>query len=117
MKEPGLVNRHAILTRIGGNRHPKLTARYPARAPRQSTLTGTEHSRAFGRTFAKVTAAQTVALIGRHPTYRKRGPIIAGTDVISDDNGVVHEVRLEGFCNTYSVMTLGVILRAIPVSP
>src|SRR5690606_16952417 len=40
-------------------------------------------------------------LITRHATYKRRGPVIEGTDVILDDNGTAHEVRIEGFCNTY----------------
>jgi hypothetical protein len=99
----GLVSQHPHYPEIGEGRDDQPWRDFP-------------RSRAFRRTFARVTAPQAFALIGRHATYRKRGPVIAGTDAIADDNGVMHEVRLEGFCNTYSVMTLGVILRVMPVS-
>lgn len=59
--------------------------------------------------FSRFAPAHAFELITRHATYKRRSPVIEGTDVIMDDNDMAHEVRVESFCNTYSVMTLGVV--------
>jgi IrrE N-terminal-like domain len=97
----GLVSQHPHYPEIGEGRDGQPWRDFP-RSP------------AFRTRFSRITPAQVFDLIGRHATNRKRGPVIAGTDVMADDNGIIHEVRLEGFCNTYSVMTLGMILKVRP---
>jgi hypothetical protein len=97
----GLVSQHPHYPDIGEGRDGQPWRDFP-RSP------------AFRNRFSRITPAQVFDLIGRHATNRKRGPVIAGTDVMADDNGIIHEVRLEGFCNTYSVMTLGMVLKVRP---
>lgn len=97
----GLVSQHPHYPEIGEGRDGQPWRDFP-RSP------------AFRNRFSRITPAQVFDLIGRHATNRKRGPVIAGTDVMADDNGIIHEVRLEGFCNTYSVMTLGMVLKVRP---
>jgi hypothetical protein len=99
----GLVSQHPHYPDIGEGRDGQPWRDFP-RSP------------AFRKKFSRITPAQMFELIGRHATNRKAGPVIAGTDVITDDNGAVHEVRLEGFCNTYSVMTLGIVTRIVPTT-
>lgn len=99
----GLVSQHPNYPDIGEGRDGQPWRDFP-RSP------------AFRTQFSRVTPAQVFELIGRHATNRKRGPVIAGTDVLIDDNGVVYEVCVEGFCNTYSVMTLGTVLRQRPTT-
>lgn len=97
----GLVSQHPRYPDIGEGRDGLAWRDFP-------------RSEGFRRKFSRFAAAHAFELIGRHATYRRRGPVIAGTDVILDDNGLAHEVILEGFCNTYSVMTLGVVRRVLP---
>lgn len=97
----GLVSKHPRYPTIGEGRDGQPWRDFP-------------RSTAFRKAFSRVTAGQVFDLIARHATNRRAGPVVSGSDVLADDNGIVHEVRLEGFCNTYSVMTLGLVMRALP---
>ena len=95
----GLVSQHPHYPNIGEGRAGRPWRDFP-------------RSRIFRAQFSRITADHVFELIGRHATRKRSGPVIAGTDVVTDDNGIPHEVRLEGFCNTYSVMTLGVVTNS-----
>jgi len=99
----GLVSKHPRYLEIGEGREGQPWRDFP-------------RSRTFRERFSTVTAADAFALIGRHVNYRKRGPVIAGRDVLVDDNGVAHQVEVEGFCNTHAVLTMGVVARAAPTA-
>lgn len=98
----GLVSQHPRYPHIGEGRDGRAWRDFP-------------RSAAFRRMFSRFAPDHAFELIARHATYKQKGPVIEGTDVIVDDNGTTHEVRIEGFCNTYSVMTLGVVTRVLPV--
>jgi len=97
----GLVSQHPLYSDIGEGRNGLPWRDFP-------------RSNGFRRSFSRVTGADAFSLIGRHATYRKKGPVIAGVDVLVDDNGVRHEVRVDGFCNQYSVLTIGAVIRVLP---
>jgi hypothetical protein len=97
----GLVSQHPHYPHIGEGRDGRPWRDFP-------------RSRIFRAQFSGVTANHVFELIGRHATRKRGGPVIAGIDVVTDDNGVRHEVRLEGFCNTHSVMTFGVVMGKTP---
>lgn len=99
----GLVSQHPRYPEIGQGRDGSAWRDFP-------------RSAAFRKLFSRFHPAQAFELIGRHATYKRRGPVIEGTDAILDDNGIAHEVKIEGFCNSYSVMTLGVVIRPLPAS-
>jgi hypothetical protein len=97
----GMVSQHPRYPAIGEGRAGQPWRDFP-------------RSRAFQRQFSRVTATQVFEVLRRHAGYKKRGPVIDGSDVLIDDNGRVHDVQVDGFCNTHSVMTIGRVLRLRP---
>lgn len=71
-------------------------------------------SRAFRDQFGAVSPEQAYALIQRHATHRRRGPVFDASDVLTNANGAACEFRLESFCNTHALLTYGVFQRARP---
>jgi hypothetical protein len=64
-------------------------------------------SAGFIRQFPHVTAAEIYAAVRRHATRRRAGPILDSNDMLTDGNGQSRTIRLDGFCNTHQVLTLG----------
>jgi len=71
-------------------------------------------SRAFRDQFGGLTPQAAYGLIGRHATYRKKGPVLDATEVICNINGESCEFQLNSFSNTHALLTIGVFLRARP---
>lgn len=71
-------------------------------------------SRAFREQFGRLTPEAAYALIVRHATYKKRGPVLDASDLIPNNNGEPCEFHLTSFSNTHALLTIGVLLRARP---
>lgn len=71
-------------------------------------------SKAFREQFGKVSPEDAYALIRRHATHRKRGPVFDASDVLTNANGAVCEFQMESFCNGHALLTYGVFQRARP---
>lgn len=90
----GLISRHPRYPSIGGGSNGADVHHFVA-------------SDAFRSAFAKTTSAVVYGIVGRLATWKQRGPVFSGTDVLIDDNGVRHEFLLEGFCNQHQLLTYG----------
>jgi hypothetical protein len=64
-------------------------------------------SSAFRKQFRSVSPPDAFALIERHATRRKRGPVFDANDVLFNVNGEQCEFRLESFCNSHALLTFG----------
>lgn len=82
-------------------RHPHIGAEEFGKQPRLI------RSQRFREQFYKVSAEQAFGLLDKHSNYRKRGPIVDGTDILTDVNGNDFKFKLEGFSNTYSLLSFG----------
>jgi Zn-dependent peptidase ImmA (M78 family) len=71
-------------------------------------------SRGFRDQFGGVFPGDAYALINRHATRRKRGPVFDASDVLPNVNGEKCEFRLESFCNSHALLTYGVFVRVRP---
>ncbi|MCA9065591.1 MAG: hypothetical protein KDA96_21130, partial [Planctomycetaceae bacterium] len=64
-------------------------------------------SRSFEKRFSLITSASLFHRISQYCSLRKRGPLADDLIAVSDDNGNLHEYRIECFSNSYDVLTLG----------
>ncbi len=62
---------------------------------------------AFRRRFSSTTASDIYLLVARNCGWNRRGPVIEGLDQIIDITGSVTSFVLDGFCNSYHVLTYG----------
>lgn len=72
--------------------------------------TGVHHfitSAGFRQLFPAITTDQIYMLIRRNISWGRKGPVLDGRDFLVDLKGEKREVRLDGFCNTHHVLTLG----------
>ncbi|MBX9896403.1 MAG: hypothetical protein K2Y17_00595 [Qipengyuania sp.] len=67
-------------------------------------------SKAFREKFAGFSPEQGYALIEKHATGRRRGPVFEETDTIINDRDEPCEFYFESFCNAYSLLTVGSFL-------
>lgn len=91
----GLISRHPRHPTIGG-------------APNGDAVQHFVANEAFAKRFSRTSAGHLYALLDRHATWSKRGPIAQVTDRLTDDAGAHSSFKLEAFCNSYQVLTLGV---------
>jgi hypothetical protein len=96
----GLVSKHPRYLEIGEGRDGQPWRDFP-------------RSKAFRERFSKFQGGAAFAMVGRHIGYRRSGPVVEGTDVLIDDNGLAHHVTLQGFCNTYQLLTIGTIASLV----
>ncbi len=68
-------------------------------------------SRGFREQFGNVTPDDVYAILAKHANWNKGGPIIEADDSLVDVNGDTHEIRVESFSNTHSLLTYGVCTR------
>lgn len=71
-------------------------------------------SQAFRERFGRFTADEGYAIIAKHASGRRRGPIFEETDVLVNDRGETCEFYFESFCNSYALLTIGSYLRDRP---
>ena len=62
---------------------------------------------AFRKKFANVSPLDVYSVIKRNSSWGRRGPVVGGVDVLFDIAGSPSEFSLDGFCNTYQVLTYG----------
>jgi hypothetical protein len=72
--------------------------------------TGIHHfitSHGFRQIFPAVTASQVYSLIQRNTSWKRKGPVVSGSDSLIDLRGEKRVITLDGFCNTHQVLTMG----------
>jgi len=72
--------------------------------------TGIHHfitSLGFRQMFPGVTANQAYSLIQRNTSWKRKGPVVSGSDSLIDLRGEKRVIALDGFCNTHQVLTMG----------
>lgn len=90
----GLISRHPRHPGVGGSPNGRDVHHFVV-------------NDAFAQQFSRTNAEVAYALLARHSTWSKRGPIMQATDGITDDNELRREFSVEAFCNSYQVLTLG----------
>lgn len=90
----GLISRHPRHPDIGGS-------------PKGADVHHFVSSDGFRSAFSKTTATVLYVIVERMATWRRKGPVFSGTDVLIDDNGDKHEFVMEGFCNQHQLLTYG----------
>lgn len=65
-------------------------------------------SEGFRLRFPAATPMDVYQLVRRNCTWRTRGPVVGGDDVLIDGAGNAVRFTLDGFSNTYQVLTYGV---------
>lgn len=98
----GLISRHPRHPTIGGGAdgaHVKHFIR----------------SQAFKRFFPHVRGDDVYAIVRGYMSFGKRGPCGEGTYPLVDANGERWEFTLKSFCNSYDLLTFGVIERRLPI--
>lgn len=90
----GLISRHP--------NHPTIGAREDGN-PIHHFIT----SLGFRRKFPHATSKDVFAMVRRQCSYRTKGPVLDGIDVLLDANGTPCRFHLDGFCNSYHLLTFG----------
>lgn len=62
---------------------------------------------AFRRKFPNVTPLDVYAIVKRNSSWSRRGPVVDAVDVLMDIAGFPSKFSLDGFCNSYHVLTYG----------
>lgn len=93
----GLISQHP--------HHPDIGTK-PSGEPIHRFVT----SAGFRAHFANIKASDVYALVARNVTYKRRGPVVDAVDVLIDKDGFPKKFLLDGFSNTYQVLTYGVYL-------
>jgi hypothetical protein len=73
-------------------------------------------SAGFRAQFPNVQPQEAYALVARHASYRRRGPIVLADDLLQDANGEWWDIRIESFCNSHDLLTIGTVLQKHRVS-
>ena len=90
----GLISQHP--------RYPEIGAR-PSGNPVHHFIT----SRGFHRRFSSTSDAMVYAIVKRNCSWKRRGPVLEAVDVLVDQDGSSVEFVLEGFSNSYQLLTYG----------
>jgi hypothetical protein len=67
-------------------------------------------SAGFRQKFPKTTRADVFAIVERQSSWRSKGPVIDAFDVLLDADGVPRKFKLDGFCNSYHLLTYGYLI-------
>lgn len=95
----GMVSNHPLFPDEIGTHDGEVPWRYFIRSP------------AFRLQFPGVTPTEAFALISRHCTPRKRGPVFLASDVLTNVAGDQWEFSIECFSTTHAVLTLAAPIR------
>lgn len=90
----GLISQHPLYDDIGQE---------PDGSPIHRFVT----SAGFRARFPRVTALDVYRMISPNASRRRRGPVIDGFGTLMDHAGVPQSFVLDGFCNSYNVLTYG----------
>lgn len=72
--------------------------------------TGVHHfiaSAGFRNLFPAITPTDAYSVVKRNASWQRRGPMVGGSDVLTDLRGEKRSIVLDGFCNTHQVLTMG----------
>ncbi len=94
----GLIGRHPRHPKIGGGTD-NVNVRHFIR------------SRAFRLCFPQVTADDVYGIVRKYVSFSQRGPCGQGTYPLVDANGDRWEFNFESFCNSYDLLTFGMVTR------
>ncbi|MNM13349.1 hypothetical protein D3C81_235390 [compost metagenome] len=61
----------------------------------------------FRLRFSNVSAMDVYEIVKRNASWKRRGPVVGGEDVLPDTAGTFSKFNLDGFCNSYQVLTYG----------
>lgn len=61
----------------------------------------------FRLKFPHVSAMDVYAIVKRNASRSRKGPVVSGIDVLPDISGSPTKFSLDGFCNSYHVLTYG----------
>lgn len=90
----GLISQHPRYDDIG-------------RGPNGESVQKFVTSTGFRERFSNVSPADVYEVVARNAGWKRRGPVVEGTDVIVDSRGSVTKFALFGFSNTHHVLTYG----------
>jgi len=90
-------------------KHPSIGAKDFGDQPRLI------RSQRFREQFSNITPNQVFELLGKHSNWAKGGPVVDGNDVLPDVNGDQFEFKIEGFSNTYSLLSFGICSDSRPL--
>ncbi|HEX8980820.1 MAG TPA: hypothetical protein VF811_14020 [Parasulfuritortus sp.] len=93
----GLISQHPL--------HPDI-----GQGPNGEPIHRFVTSAGFRSQFPHINAADIYALIERNVSRKRRGPVIDAIDVLTDRDGFPKRFFLDGFCNSYQVLTYGIHL-------
>jgi Zn-dependent peptidase ImmA (M78 family) len=68
-------------------------------------------STAFGEQFPSIEPKHVFALVQKHATSRRTGPIFCAEDILQDALGRDWEFKIESFSTKHALLTLGTVLR------
>lgn len=92
----GLISQHPLYNDIGQE---------PDGSPIHRFVT----SAGFRARFPRATAMDAYQMVRRNVSRRRRGPVVDGFDMLPDHAGVPQRFYLDGFCNSYHVLTYGCV--------
>lgn len=72
-------------------------------------------SQRFRDQFSNVRPEEVYALIDKHASCRKSGPVVDAQDALVDADGETYEFRIESFSNSYALLTYGVCSDKAPL--
>jgi hypothetical protein len=94
----GLISQHPHYDDIG-------------RGPNGESVHRFVTSLGFRQKFPKTSAMDVYAMVARNASWKRNGPVVNGTDVLLDASGAPVAFVLDGFSNTYQVLTYGCAAR------
>ncbi|MGF6812763.1 hypothetical protein OKW30_007980 [Paraburkholderia sp. Clong3] len=64
-------------------------------------------SAGFLARFPHIGSMDVYSLVRRNASWRRKGPVVDGIDILTDATGSAVKFALDGFCNSYQVLTYG----------
>ncbi|MCX4141117.1 hypothetical protein M0D68_23190 [Paraburkholderia sp. SEWSISQ10-3 4] len=90
----GLISRHPHYADIGSSSSGDPVHRFVA-------------STAFHARFPDIKPLDVYTLVARNASWSRKGPVVDGIDTLTDATGAPVRFVLDGFCNSYQVLTYG----------
>lgn len=94
----GLISQHPHHSDIGRGSNGEVIHRFV-------------RSEGFCARFPNIEAADVYTLVERNASRSRGGPVVNGIDVLFDSDGSPKKFALDGFSNTYQVLTYGICLK------
>jgi len=61
----------------------------------------------FRLRFSNVSSMDVYEIVKRNASWKRRGRVVGGEDALRDTTGTFNKFNLDGFCNSYQVLTYG----------